>query len=149
MVVLLEWLFGQMERREAAEGRGGRALVLALVLVAGVFGEGVDAAGRDREATRAVLARREQPGDGLDAGADGVVGGQRAAGQLSFDEGAVERGDVLGLVGAAAPEADLVAAGEVEQGGDDDGVERGAALIIFVDLPGALVLVDAKDGCGA
>ena len=143
VIVLLEWLFRQ-EGRSGPAGGDGRAIVL----VAGVCGEGVDAARRDIQPARAILASGQQPGDGLDAGADGVRGGERAAGQFGLGEGVVERADMLWLVGAAAPDAHVVFARQFEQGGDDDGVERGAALAVFVELPGALVLIDAEDGGG-
>jgi hypothetical protein len=53
---------------------------------------------------------------------------------------------VFRLVRTAAPDSHIIAAGEVEQGGNHDGVEWGAALAVFVELPGALVLNDAEDG---
>ncbi len=143
VIVLLERLFGQVGRSASAGGDGR-----AVVLVAGVFGEGVDTARRDIQPARAILASGEQPGDGLDAGADGVRGGERAAGQFGLGEGVVERADMLRLVGAATPDAHVVFARQFEQGGDDDGVEWSAALVVFVELPGALVAVYAEDGGG-
>jgi hypothetical protein len=55
------------------------------------------------------------------------------------------------FAGTAAPDAHVAAAGEVEQGEDGD-VEWGAALIVLVEPPGALVAVNAendrRDGVG-
>jgi len=55
---------------------------------------------------------------------------------------------VLRLVGAAVPDLDMVAAGEVEEGGEEDGVEGSTALVELVELPGAAVAVEGEEEDG-
>src|SRR5690242_78302 len=118
------------------------------VLVAAVFGDGVDAGGGDVEAAGAVWAGGEQGGDGLDAGDEAVVAFDGGGGQALAGEGGAQGGDMLRLVGAAIPRADTVATGEGEDGGDEGVVQAGAALVELVELPDAGVAVEGEDEGG-
>ena len=88
----------------------------------------MDAARGDVEAACPVSPASQQAGDGLDAGADTILGGQRAAGQPGAGESGLERGDMLWLVGATVPRGDAILARQVYESGQDDRIDVLPAL---------------------
>jgi hypothetical protein len=122
VVVLLQRLFGGRALADPVRAAAGGASTWAnrgglFILVGAVFRDGMDAARGDVEAAGAIRAKGKQAGDSLDAGTDGVIGFERERGETLAGEGSGEGGDVLWLVGSTVPAADVVAAGEIENGG--------------------------------